>query len=125
DDVFGCMDQSAPQLLIDPSRAERVIALGRVLARVPRLRLRDLADEDRLMLLRLTEQVAQIAERLDRLGTAPAAEAGDSAFRFEAPRRGFGGQADEDGERLVRQTRPPLPDPRLLRRIIRQRQLRA
>jgi DNA-binding MarR family transcriptional regulator len=127
DDVFACMDQSGPQLLIDPSRGDRVIALGRVLARVSRLRVRDLAEEDRLMLLRLTEQVAQIAERLDGLsGAAPAADSSDSAFCFEAPRRGFGGKSgDDDGERLIRQSRPPLPDPRLLRRIIRQRQLRA
>ena len=40
DDVFACMDQSDPQILVDPSRAERVIALGRV----PRLRLRELAQ---------------------------------------------------------------------------------
>lgn len=124
DDVFACMDQSAPQLLVDPTRAERVIALGRVLAKVPQLRLRELADEDRLMLLRLTEQVAQIAERLDRL-SPPLSGGSDSAFRFEAPRRGFAKAADADSERLVRHTRPPLPDPHLLRRIVRQRQLRA
>jgi hypothetical protein len=128
DDVFACMDQSAPQLLVDPSRAERVIALGRVLARIPQLRLRELAEEDRLMLLRLTEQVAQIAARLDRLGQAPLAGSGDGGFRFEAPKHGFSlGEdgTDDGGARLVRKTRPPLPDPRLLRRIIRHRQLRA
>ncbi len=127
DDVFACMDQSNPQLLVDPSRAERVIALGRVLARVPQLRLRELAEADRLVLLRLTEQVAQIAERLDRL--SPAVPAPDSAFRFEALKRDFDTQVADRPEdasgRLVRVTRPPLPDPRLLRRIVRQRQLRA
>ena len=132
DDVFACLDQSNPQLLVDPTRAERVIALGRVLARVPRLRLRELAEEDRLMLLRLTEQVAQIAERLDRLTAAApdraggfGAEPADGAARFESPRPAFAHQPENGGERLVRATRPPLPDPRLLRRIIRQRQLRA
>ncbi|HEX8056231.1 MAG TPA: winged helix DNA-binding protein [Novosphingobium sp.] len=127
DDVFACMDQSAPQLLVDPSRAERVIALGRVLARVPQLRLRELGEADRLVLLRLTEQVAQIAERLERLDPTPRHP--DPAFRFEAPKPGFASSGDGDdrgsGGRLVRQVRPPLPDPRLLRRIIRQRQLRA
>src|SRR6478735_11858376 len=68
DDVFACCDQSAPQILVDPSRAERVIALGQVLARVPNLRLRELAEDERLTLLRLTEQVGQIAARLERLG---------------------------------------------------------
>lgn len=129
DDVFACMDQSKPQLLVDPSRAERVIALGRVLARVPQLRLRELADEDRLMLLRLTEQVARIAERLDRLSPAAPPTDADDVSRLEAAKRGFDGQgaagpADRKA-RLTRATRPPLPDPRLLRGIIRQRQLRA
>ena len=30
DDVFGCLDQSGAQVLVEPTRAERVIALGRV-----------------------------------------------------------------------------------------------
>ncbi len=131
DDVFACLDQSSPQILVDPSRADRAIALGRALARVPGLRLRELSEEDRLTLLRLTEQVGQIAERLERMGAqvapsaAPAAAVQDGAFRFELPKRDFAGQAEDGSERLVRATRPPLPDPRLVRRIIRQRQLRA
>ncbi len=138
DDVFACLDQSNPQILVDPGRADRVIALGRALGRVPNLRLRELTEEDRLVLLRLTEQVGQIAERLDRLSAQaaqspasehPAAAASASAFRFESPRPAFSGQQDDSDDggssRLVRATRPPLPDPRLVRRIIRQRQLRA
>ena len=35
DDVFGCLDQSGAQVLVEPTRAERVIALGRVLAPAP------------------------------------------------------------------------------------------
>ena len=31
DDVFSCMDQSAPVILVNPNRAERVIALSEVL----------------------------------------------------------------------------------------------
>lgn len=128
DDVFACLDQSNPQLLVDPSRAERVVALGRVLARVPSLRVRELSEDDRLMLLRLTEQVSQIAQRLDRLdGASDEAhrEAGAlGAFRFESPRKSFAG-GDEATQRLTRAIRPPLPDPRLVRRIIRNRQMRA
>ena len=67
DDVFGCLDQSAPQILVDPTRAERVVALGRVLAKLPRLRVCELSQSDRLVLLRLTEQVSQIAGRLERI----------------------------------------------------------
>jgi hypothetical protein len=129
DDVFAVLDQAAPQILVDPSRAERVIALGRVLGRVPGLRLRELSEEDRLTLLRLTEQVGQIAERLERLGgLAPRGSVvePDSPFRFESPRPAYLSEVPADtSERLVRATRPALPDPRLVRRIIRQRQLRA
>jgi hypothetical protein len=127
DDVFACLDQSNPQILVDPSRADRVIALGRVLGRMPNLRLREMSEEDRLVLLRLTEQVGQIAERLDRMsgGMPTAAPVEDSIFRFEAAKRSFAGASDENEARLARATRPPLPDPRLVRRIIRQRQLRA
>ena len=121
DDVFGCLDQSNPQILVEPSRAERVLALGRVLGRISGARVRELGEEDRLMLLRLTEQVSQIAQKLDSLGQ-PARPA-DGAVRLESPRPQFAGAAD--GVESLRAARPSLPDPRLVRRIIRQRQLRA
>jgi hypothetical protein len=130
DDVFACLDQSNAQILVEPSRAERVIALGRVLGRIPNLRVRELAEEDRLMLLRLTEQVSQIAERLERIDGGPRAprethdEDDDGAFRFASPKRRFSSEEDASN-RLIRATRPPLPEPRLIRQIIRQRQLRA
>ena len=128
DDVFGCLDQSGAQILVAPSRAERVIALGRVLAAMPRGRVRELSDEDRLTLLRLTEQVGQIAERLDRMSGAAVADTSrdGSVFRFESPSIAFAGAPPDEGSaRLIRAARPALPDPRLVRRIIRQRQLRA
>jgi hypothetical protein len=126
DDVFACCDQSAPQILVDPDRAERVIALGRVLARVPNLRSRDLAEDDRLTLLRLTEQVGEIAARLERIGTDDAGSRRNAAvFRLESPAPAFAGLADGATDRLVRAPRPPLPDPRLVRTIIRQRLARA
>ena len=128
DDVFACLDQSNPQILVDPGRAERVVALGRVLARIPTLRVRELSEEDRLTLLRLTEQVGQIAERLEQLGTRGGGDdqQRESVFRFESPAPGFHGEDGGDSsDRLARAARPPLPDPRLVRRVIRQRQLRA
>jgi hypothetical protein len=126
DDVFACSDQSNPQILVDPTRAERVIALGGVLAKVPNLRLRELAEDDRLTLLRLTEQVGQIAERLERLGADEPTPGAWGAFRLESPAPAYNGaDLDDAGERLARTPRPPLPDPRLVRTIIRQRQLRA
>ncbi len=125
DDVFGCLDQSNPQILVNPSRAERVIALGRALGRVPNLQVRELSEEDRLTLLRLTEQVGQIAERLERMNASGGGIAESSIFRFESPAPAYSGPPPESSDRLVRAARPPLPDPRLVRRIIRQRQLRA
>jgi len=121
DDVFGCMDQSSPDLLVNPSRAERIVALGQALARGNPARLRELSEEDRLMIIRLTEQVSRIAERFDQL-SGGARES--SAFRFASPTSEFSGR-DNESERLIRASRPPLPDPRLVRRIVRQRQLRA
>jgi DNA-binding MarR family transcriptional regulator len=123
DAVFGCLDQSDAQILVEPTRGDRVIALGRALAKVPAMRVRELSDDDRLTLLRLTEQVGQIAERLERLAARSPAEPG--AFRFESPGREFRGEDGEAERRLLRAPKPPLPDPRLVRRIIRHRQLRA
>lgn len=130
DDVFGCLDQSGPQILVDPTRAERVIALGRVLGQIPDLRLRELTEDDRLTLLRLTEQVGQIAQRLERIGlragTPPQSDSeSEGVFRFESPRPAYLGAPEQSGDRLVRQTRAPLPEPRLVRRIILSRQRRA
>lgn len=115
EDVFACMDQSGPLLLVDPDRAERVIALGQVLAGFPSGRLRELSEDDRLMLLRLTEQVGKIAcriDRLDPLGSRP---------------EPYG---DEDAETEGNSETPTssslqLPDAKVIRKIIRQRQLRA
>ena len=130
DEVFGCLDHADAQILVTPSRADRVIALGRVLSRTGN-RVRELSEEDRLSLLRLTDQVSQIAQKLEQLSSHGAGET-LGAFRFEAP-PGYAGKVDAkldpqfDGgsDRLVRASRPPLPDPRLVRKIIRQRQLRA
>ena len=150
DQVFACFQRSEPQILVDPSHADRVIALGRVLAAGGAGRVREMSNQDQLMLLRLTEQVGQIAARLEAFGAGPAGNAGagagsgagsgagagsgfaglpgapgESARRVETPVIDFSGEADPGTDRLVRTTRPPLPDPRLVRRMIRQRQLRS
>jgi len=119
DDVFGCLDQSRAQILVDPNRAERVIALGHVLAAFPAARLRELSGEERMLLMRLTEQVDQLAARIERFGSS-AGEAPEPAISLPPA------ATDPAIEsRPVRAVRPPLPDPRLVRRIIRNRQLRA
>ncbi|MBO6525814.1 winged helix DNA-binding protein [Erythrobacter sp.] len=123
DDVFGCFSMSAPQILVDPARAERVIAIGRVLARIPNLRLREMGEEDRLMLLRLTEQVGRIAERLERL--SPGQREGGGAFRFESPATAWREQGQDYVVAREGEGRPRLPDAAVIRRLIKARQLRA
>jgi len=127
DDVFACMDRSAPQFLVDPTRADRLIALGHVLARMPGGQVRELSEDDRMMILRLTEQVGQIAGRIDKFAPQPLIGRDEpqiapaSAFPFAdmAPRApGF----PQSGTRAAK---PPLPEARLVRRIIKQRQQRA
>ncbi len=119
DTVFGCLDQSGADLLVEPTKGDRVIALARALAKGSHMGVRELTEDDRVALLRLTEQVGQIAAQLDRLAAGE-----QRAFRLESPGDDFHGETG--GERsLIRTPRPPLPDPRLVRLIIRQRQLRG
>lgn len=129
EDVFACLSQSGAQILVNARRADRIVALGQMLSQVRHARVRELSEDDRLGLLRLTEQVAAIADKLDRLGAAPLlADAAAStvaspvsAFRLDD----YPAAPAQAGDRLVRATRPSLPDARLVRRIIHQRQLRA
>ncbi|MBA4354232.1 MAG: MarR family transcriptional regulator, partial [Novosphingobium sp.] len=121
DDVFSCLDQSDAQILVSPSRAERVIALGRLLT-ADGARVRELSNHDRLSLLRLTEQVSLIAQKLETMSLPEDDDniVAASAFSFDGD-----GARDPATQRLVRNSRAPLPDPRLVRKIIRQRQLRG
>lgn len=121
EDVFGCLDQSGAQILVDPDRSDRVIALGHVLAQFPSSRLRELSEDERHLLMRLTEQVGQIAGRIERLAPSEQAAQGLAATPGAAAKR----TAKPEDSRATRALRPPLPDPRLVRRIIRHRQLRA
>lgn len=116
--VFACLDQSGAEVLVEPTRGERVIALARALTKIPRMAVRERDESDRLTLVRLTEQVAQIAAQIDRLSSGEL-----RAFGLESPGDDFRG-AGEAERKLIRPPRAPLPDPRLVRRVIRQRQAR-
>lgn len=124
EDVFACCAQSGAQILVNPRRADRIIALGRMLAEGGSSRVRELSEEDRLTLLRLTEQVGQIAEKLERFSSPVSPPPASSGAAFSFTPAGDARKID-DSEKLVRNMRPPLPDPRLVRKIIQQRQLRA
>lgn len=140
DSVFACLDQSSPQILVGPTRAERLVALGRAMS-AHTGEVRELSEADRMMLVRLAEQVSEIGARLERIRTAADAretvrgpgrddasgtrlgEAG-LMFRFDA----VGGSSDRlVAPAVAAPARPAtaLPDPRKVRAIIRRRQLRA
>ncbi len=127
DAVYAACARSEPQILVNATRTGRVIALGLILAGgndgAGGSRVRELSETDRLTLLRLTEQVGQIALRLDRFGE------GSGGGQF--PGLEHAGEVDgangaaHHAERPARSAKPPLPEPRLVRRIIQHRQARA
>jgi hypothetical protein len=112
EDVFGCLDQSQPQLLVDPGAADIALAL----ALSPGRSLREMGDQDRMQLLRLTEQVGRIAARLGGF---------EGGGRVAAPGLAFDGAVTDEAAQRLRSPRPALPEPRLIRRILSARQQRA
>ena len=131
DDVFAALDQSDPQLLVNPTRADRIVATGRVLAQVSNARVREMSEEDRLTLLRLSEQVDAIAQRLEGLSNTPSPRIAGVPNAQSAT--GNAGEVDiVEGASSptplhsgIGCARAPLPEPRLVRQIIANRQARA
>ena len=121
EDVFSCCESAQTQFLVDPTAAERMMALGTALVRLPRGRVREMDEADRLALLRLTQEVGRLAEKVDRLAL-PLSEEQPAGMtdRLASPGREFRGEPRD----LILPPRAPLPDPRLVHRIIRQRRLR-
>ena len=122
--VFAALDQSEPQILVEPSRAERLVAVGRTLSQIGNARVREMTEEDRLSLLYLSRQVDAIAHELDKLSGPH----GQSA----AAKVGLGNdKAGDVGAETLRNSNLPaldglyeLPDPRVVRQIIARRQAR-
>lgn len=121
DGVFAAFDQSQPQILVQPSRAERIVAVGRVMAHTSNSRVREMSGEDRLALLRISQQVDTIAQELDRISAhETAADARLSDFKRE-----WKGPEAEAPRALRGGAHAPLPDPGRVRQIISARQARA
>lgn len=121
EDVFACMEASQTQILVDAGDAERRLALGAALVRLPRSRVREMDEADRLMLLRLTEEVGRLAAKLDGLALPSGGQqTGGMTDRLASPGFGFRGE----GREMLARPRAPLPDPRVIHRIMRQRRLR-
>jgi hypothetical protein len=131
DDVFAVLDQSAPQILVSPSRAERVIAVGRAMGEAGAARLREMGEEDRIALLRLSQQVEAIAHSLDRLSQAQPQQqpplAGGALGEWKRDYQAGGPAQDmaRFGEQPAAPVTLPLPDPRLVRQVIANRQARG
>lgn len=121
DDVFAALDQSRAQILVHPSRAERIVAVGRVMANVSNSRVREMSEEDRLNLLHLSQQVEAIAHKLEGLSEHRAARVTAAPLTAErAP-----AHAANAPTPLFNSSRPALPDPKLVRQMIAGRQARA
>ncbi|WP_255547890.1 MarR family transcriptional regulator [Erythrobacter ani] len=124
DDIFAVLDQSRPQILVEPSRAERVVAVGRTLANVSGSRAREMSEEDRMALLRLSQQVDGIAQELDRISLSDAPKP-QRLSDYKREFRGAGEPLPGDKGLGARSAYPPLPDPRMVRQMLAARQARA
>lgn len=122
DTVFAVFDQSGPQFLIEASRTEMLLAIGRVAVSGGGSALHEMSEDERISLARLSQQVDAIAHRLDgreiehksaqgRLREQSLTWLSSNSDAYRCAQRG----ADH----------VPLPDPRRVRQIIRQRQARA
>lgn len=139
DAVFAALDQSDPQILVQPSRADRIVAVGRVLADLGTSRVREMTDDDRLNLLHFSRQVEAIASQLQ--GLTGDSETAHAALRAHANPAGSSAGASSGantggaslsvasnnapGGAMLNSNQPPLPDPQLVRRIISTRQARS
>ncbi len=127
DDVFAALDQSGAQILVQPSRAERIVAVGRVMTLVANSggrRVREMREHDRTALIRLAEQVDAIAQELDRISALDS----DNAKRLSDSKIGFDGDAGPAfsfSDHARKANTPSLPDARMVRRLIAARQARA
>ncbi|MBX9896343.1 MAG: winged helix DNA-binding protein [Qipengyuania sp.] len=125
EDVFGCLEGRDVRILVDPTPAQAALALGGAMLNLSHGRVRELHEGERLELLRLTEEVGRLAATLDRLALPLGSEgAHGPTARLASPANEFGAPGGEARRDLMRRPRPPLPDPRLVHRIIRQRRLR-
>ncbi|KEO90965.1 hypothetical protein EH31_07990 [Erythrobacter longus] len=128
DCVFSALDQSKPQILVDSSRAERVIAVGRTLMRSGNARVREMTEEDRLGLLYLSRQVDAIAQELDKLSGPRGQSAPSSGAKLSDFKRDFRGPEANPLRNSIASSEagyPRLPDPGAVRALIARRQARA
>ncbi|MEL7689228.1 MarR family transcriptional regulator [Citromicrobium bathyomarinum] len=112
-----------PVLLVEPGRAERLVAFGETLSGLFERRVRDLSGEDRVAVMRLVERVTVLAQKLDGLVGEEDGAAGAFAFATGVASPGRSFIHEEGGTMRGKPAR--LPTPQRVRATIRKRQLRA
>ncbi len=128
DAVFAALDQSDPQILVQPSRGERIVAVGRIMADIGNSRVREMTEEDRLSLLHLSRQVEAIASKLEGLSDRTDGSSLQNASLRAHAASGDTAQFGQINSPIAPRPNaigPALPDPRLVRQMIAARQARA
>lgn len=123
DDVFAALDQSRAQILVQPSRAERIVAVGRVMANIADTRVREMSEEDRLSLLHLSQQVEAIAHKLE--GLSEHRQTRSASFDQQGAEAMGSPSAVNSSAQLFNSAPPSLPDPHLVRQVIAGRRARS
>jgi len=125
DDVFACFDQTSPQILVEPSRAERIVAIGHTVGKIAGARVREMSREDKLALLRLSEQVDSIARQIEGLSRKADGD-GSGSDRLGEFKARFKGSDEAQVSSRYGHGRPLKPlDPALIRQVIARRQART
>ncbi|MGY6552723.1 MAG: MarR family transcriptional regulator [Erythrobacter sp.] len=128
DAVFGLLHLSAPQILVAPSRAERVLAVGRACGEAGSARLREMDEAERLTLLQLSQQVDAIARTIDRISGSKVAWGGadnERSTSLRDPKPAFRRPEHSGSFHAGPASQAELPDPKLIRQIIANRQRRT
>lgn len=124
DAVFSIFDRASPQILVDPTRAELMVAIGRAMPGLSSSRLRELTEQDRSTLVRLAEQVEKIARELDRISSLDENGAGKLSD-FKRDFHPASAQPLSFSRPGGKEAPASLPDPKRVRRMIAARQARA
>jgi predicted transcriptional regulator len=128
DSVFSALDQSQPQILVGPSRAERLVAVGRTFSQIGNARVREMTEEDRLSLLYLSRQVDAIAHELDKLSGPHGQHKAGSGSTLSDFKQEFRGPETNPLLNSASHHEAPqlaLPAPQIVRALIARRQARA
>lgn len=124
DEVFSIFDGASPQILVDPTRAELLVAVGRAMPGMPGRRLQEINERDRSTLLRLAEQVERIARELDRISGLDT-DGADKLSDFKQDFRHSNAEPLKFARPAKKSSALPMPDPKLVRQMIAARQARA